>query len=248
MRIIKLHFLLKIFLFCLIVVTINSCKKKETDTETTSSTDNSLCEGEFSRFTINTNSIAVGDSGVQKGIYLPLPSTSCPDHWVDSADVANGFPITMMISYGTDTDGDGYVDAGCVDNDGKTRKGVIAAKFLSQWDSFPSTVILNLDTMGGYWVNGIQYEGQLTLTKNSATSYTQKVTNGECWSPSWSILWNCNRTLSIDIGDPFNFNDDKTTISGTASGTDRNGKNFSVEITKPLTREIGCRWVSEGTL
>ena len=248
MKIIFLRAIPFLFLIGSAIITINSCKKETKDTETTSATDNSLCEGEYSRFAMNTNSIAVGDSGVQKGIYFPVPSNSCPDHWIDSADIADGFPITMYVTYGTDTDGDGTIDVGCVDNDGKTRKGIIVAKFMSQWDTYPASVVLNLDTLGGYFVNGIQYEGKITLTKNSATSFTQKVVNGECWTPSWNILWNCDRTLSINIGDPLNPNDDVTTLTGTANGTDRNGKTFSVTITNALTRAIGCRWISSGTL
>lgn len=244
------HFKKFILFFCFSagLIAIDSCKKEETDTETTSATDNSLCEGEFSRFAMNTNSIAVGDSGVQKGIFPVLPSNACPDYWYDPLDTANGFPVTMYINYGTDNDGDGIIDVGCVDNDGKTRKGTIVAKFMSQWDAYPATVVLNLDTLGGFWVNNIRYKGQINLTKNSATSFTQKVSNGGCSTSSWNIAWNCDRTLTVNMGDPFTQNDDRTTLTGTANGTDRNGKTFSVDITNALIRDFSCRWVSSGTV
>ena len=65
------------------IIVINSCKKKEPDTETTSATDNSICEGEYSRIAPNTIGIAVGDSGVQKGIYVSFPNNECPYPWID---------------------------------------------------------------------------------------------------------------------------------------------------------------------
>ena len=229
-----------------LAVIIHSCKKDEPDTETTSSTDNTICEGEFSRIFPQTNGIAVGDSGVQKGIFLPVPDNGCPDHWIDPADTI--FPVTMWIQYGTDTNGDGYSDIGCVCNDGKVRKGIIKADFSQPWNSNGANVTMYLDSFGGYWVNGIQYEGVVSVTKNSPTSFTQTVTNGECWSPSWSILWNSTRTMTVNIGDPNNPNDDISTISGTAHGTDRNGKDFSVDINTPLVREMGCRWITKGNM
>ena len=88
-------------------ITINSCKKEEPDTDTQSSLDNSICEGEFSRIFPQTASIAVNDSGVLKGILdIPIPYGDCPDHWIDSADIADGFPVTLWMSYGSDNDGD----------------------------------------------------------------------------------------------------------------------------------------------
>jgi hypothetical protein len=35
-------------------------------------------------------------------------------------------------------------------------------------------------------------------------------------------------------------------ISGSASGTDRSGKKFTVDINTPLRREMGCRWIVSG--
>ena len=246
------HIFFKIGFICTLiiigVIAVNSCKKKEPDTETQSSVDNSIAEGEYSRIAMPVNSIAVGDSGVQKGIFIPVPHNGCPDYWIDSTDIANGFPVTMWITYGQDTNSDGNVDIGCVDNDGKIRKGVIKAVFNSPWGTFPASMDMYLDSSGGYWVNNIRYKGKISVTKNSPASFHQIVTGGECWTSDWNIKWNCDRTLTVYTGDIANPNDDYSLVSGTASGTNRKGKDFSVEITNPLRREMGCRWIVSGTM
>ncbi|MBI4930310.1 MAG: hypothetical protein HY841_06075 [Bacteroidetes bacterium] len=231
--------------YCLLL-TVNSCKKKEPDTDTQASTDNSIAEGEFSRMFIVTNSIAVNDSGVQKGSYIPpVPSNYCPDSWTDSADVADGFPITMWIQYGADTNYDGTFDYGCNTPGEKVRMGTVKAVFSAPWSQNGSNVTMDLID---YYVSGVKYEGTISVTKNSATSFTQTVTNGKAGNGSWTILWNCSRTLTVDIGDPSVPGDDFSLVSGTANGTDRNGKAFSVDITSPLRREMACRWIVSGAM
>jgi len=229
--------------FCLLLV--NSCKKEEPDTETTSATDNSIAEGEFSRMFIVTNSIAVGDSGVQfqKGTYLPLPTNYCPNYWLDQDTL---FPITMTMEFGADTTGDGTFDYGCNTPGEKIRMGTIKAVFSAPWSINGSTVTMDLID---YYVSGIKYEGTISVTRNTSNSFTQTVTNGKATNGSlWTILWNCSRTLTVDIGNPTEPGDDVSLISGTANGTDRNGKTFSIDITTPLRREMACRWIVSGAM
>jgi len=239
--------LFSLLVLSLITVLVYSCKKEELDTESQSSVDNSIAEGEFSRIFVETNGIAVGDSGVQfqKGIYLPLPSDSCPKHWWDPTDTADGYPVTVWFEYGGDTTGDGVFDYACNTPGEKSRKGIIKAVFDTNWTMSGATVTMDLMD---YYVDEIKYEGRLTITRNSSTSFTATVTNGKCTSGSWTILWNCSRTLNINLGDPNVLGDDVSTISGTASGTDRNGETFSVNITTPLRREMACRWVTSGVM
>jgi hypothetical protein len=244
---------LRVFIFVLLlafglVVAVNSCKKEEPDTDTQSSTDNSVCEGEFSRIFPHVNGIAVGDSGVQKGIYIPTPDNNCPDYYIDSADIADGFPVTMWLYFGTDTDGDGNYDIPCVSTDGKSRRGVIEAVFNSSWKYPPATVTMTLQNYFVKDIKGeIQYKGTVAITKNSPTTFTQVIQNGECVTADWTIKWNCNRTMNILVGDTANLNDDISTISGSADGVDRLGRAFNVDITSPLTRKMGCTYIVSGT-
>jgi hypothetical protein len=226
------------------VVIINSCKKERPDTDTQSSVDNSICEGEFSRLLPQTNNIAVGDSGVLK-TGIPVPSSNCPDYWIDTADIKNGFPITMWMFYGSDNDGDSIYETGCTGNDGKIRQGIVKAVFDGHWNQPGTTVTMYLKN---YFVNGIHFEGTVAVTR-SVNSFAQTVSGGKCSKGSdWSILWNSSRTITINMGDSLNPFDDVCQVTGSASGTDRNSKAFSVDIdpSNPLTREMGCRWITKG--
>lgn len=241
-----LHLLLLFSAFScfFIILSLSSCKKEQPDTESQSSVDNSICEGEFSGIFPQVNGIAVGDSGVQKGIYLPSPSNLCPEHWIDSADIADGFPITMHLEYGADTTWDGVYDYGCTGSDGKYRKGMIESVFDTSWGTAGVKVTMNLLN---YSVNGVMYEGTISVIKFSPSSFTQTVTNGKISASGWTILWNSTRTITL-YTNPQDPNSDVALITGSANGTDRNGKTFSVEINSPLRKEMSCRWLVSGRL
>ena len=232
---------LVLFIFAIVV---NSCKKDRPDNDTQSSVDNSICEGEFSRIFPQTNHIAVNDSGVQK-TGLPVPFNSCPDYWIDSLDIANGFPITMWMFFGTDNDGDSLYETGCAGSDGKTRQGIIKAVFSGPWHQAGSTVTMYLKN---YYVNSLKFDGSVAVT-NNGNSFTQTVSNGKCTNGTeWTILWSSTRTIAIQVGDTLNPLDDISTVSGNASGTDRNSKEFSVEIdaSNPLVKAASCPYIGKG--
>lgn len=241
-------YLLRIFLLVssllIVIVSVNSCKKDRPDTDTQSSVDNSICEGEFSRLFSQTNSIAVNDSGVQIwGGDGQLYRGGCPDAFLDSADNEK-FPKTVYMTYGYDNDGDSICEAACTGLDGKTRRGIVRTVFSAHW-SQPGAVITHY--LKNYFVDGIQYEGVVTITRSSA-SYTQVVSGGKCTKGSeWTILWNSTRTITPVWGDTLTTNDDVILIGGNASGTDRKGRNFSVEIdpNNPLKRSI-CPYITQG--
>lgn len=240
----KINFSKLVFIcFLFLVVGINSCKKEQADTETQSAVDNSICEGEFSRLFSQTHSIAVNDSGVQRvGFNNPSPFSACPDIIIDSA---NGFPVTLWMYYGSDNDGDGLYEVGCTGSDGKLRQGVVKAVFDKSW-TLPGVKVTH--TLENYFVNGIKYEGTVVITK-TGNVLTQTVTNGKCsLGTDWSVLWNCAKTISVEIGQDsiIGTNDDVTYLSGTANGTDRNGKNFSTVIDSPLKRLGYCAHIVQG--
>ena len=231
-----------------IALVVHSCKKREPDTDTVSATDNSICEGEFSRIFPQVNHIAVGDSGVQKnGYFFPLPESACPDYYIDSADVADGFPVTMWLFYGSDNDGDSIYEQSCTGSDGKVRSGIIRAIFSAPWMQ-PGSTITHI--LKNFYVNSILYEGTVSVTRNAgAATFTQTVTNGKCSKGSnWTILWNSSRTVTTLMGDTLNPYDDVCLISGSADGTDRRGKTFSADIdpNNPLRREMGCTYIVKG--
>lgn len=243
-NIIRVLFFLFVF-YSSISLILSSCKKEDMDTDSTSATDNALCEGEFSRIFPQVNGIAVGDSGVQKGIYISIPvGGGCPEPWIDPTDTMDGFPVTLWLYFGKDDNGDGYYEISCTGNDGKKRQGEIKAVFSAPWNNVNASVTMDLIN---YYVNSIKYEGKITVTRGNGT-FSQTVVNGKCSSSGWSIQWNSSRTITTLLGDSANVFDDVCLISGNANGVDRNGKTFDVLIdpSSPIRREIGCPYIVSG--
>ncbi len=232
------------FVIFLVLIAVHSCRKDRPDTDTQASVDNSICEGEFSRIFPQTSNIAVGDSGVQrKGGDIPVPFSGCPDHYIDSADIADGFPVTMWLYFGTDSDGDGIYETPCTGPDGRSRAGVIEAVFSDKWHMPGANMTM---TLQNYFVNSIQYEGTVSVTRN-VNGFSHTVTNGKCSHGSaWSISWNCSRTVTL-LGElTQTLSDDVCLVSGSASGTDRKGGAFSVTINTPLRRQMDCPYITKG--
>ena len=232
---------LPLLLLAGIAVILNACKKEETDTETQSAVDNSICEGEFSRVMPTVNSIAIDEEGVHRLAWDEngnAVTSTCPAIIINPADTLDGFPVTLKLDYGS----------GCLDStDNKTRKGVMEATFSAPFDQVGCVITINLVN---YYVDNIQYEGTLTVTRNAQNSFTSSVANGKCTSPSWTLTWESTKTLTQSEGmstitDP---SDDVFIMTGSASGVNREGRAYSVNVTKQLTKRQTCAWIESGTI
>ena len=231
-----------LLLLGVISFSFNSCKKEEPDTETQSSTDNSLCEGEFSRIFPEANGFAISEPGVHRiGYNAPVPPSPLLCGTV-TIDTANAFPVTVTIDYGS----------GCQGNDGKTRQGQLIVVVSNSWDSIGTTITITPQNYSVTTGSGtpVSYSGTITITKTSALSHSFKVTNGKCWNASWTILWECDRTITQTAGSSTIINpfDDEYQVYGTAHGTNRDGKIFDVNVpsSDPLVRKMSCQWISDG--
>jgi hypothetical protein len=215
----------------------DACKKEETvDTETTSATDNSICENEFMRLLPTVNKIAIDEPGVhrlvQGSTYI---LTTCP---LITVDTNQSFPKNMYIDYGS----------GCTDPvDGKVRKGRIICNLSESWDSVGAVVTISFDTL---IVNNVLFEGTTRFTRTANNGFTQEVMNGRCskgGTTPWEILYACTRNVTITSGNTSSTDPQIITITGTNSGTDRNGQSWTSTITSPLIRDLGCTWIIQGT-
>lgn len=223
-----------------VAIVLHACKKEETDTETQSAVDNSICEGEFSRIMPTVNSIAIDETGVHKlggsGSGHSVTST-CPAIVINPADTLDGFPVTLTLDYG----------AGCLDStDNKTRKGKLEATFSQPFDQVGCVITI---TLVDYYVDNIHYEGTVTVTRNAAHSFTTTVANGKCSNPSWTLTWESTRTLTQSEGtSTISPTDDVFIMTGNASGVNREGRAYTVNITKQLTKRQTCAWIESGTI
>jgi hypothetical protein len=220
------------------VVMINSCKKDNpADTETVTATDNSICENEFMRLLPTVNSIAIDESGVHRIGSGNHVTSGCPSVYVP--DSLMPYPRHMYIDYGT----------GCADPvDGKVRKGQIICEFDRPFDSLGVMITLTFDT---FMVGAIKFEGTTTIERLGAATFRQVVTNGKCsraGSEPWEILFDATRNITFTSGTNASTDPQIITISGTNSGTDRNGNTWTSDITTPIVRDLGCTWLTQGVM
>ena len=129
---------------------------------------------------------------------------------------------------------------GCTGPNGRVRKGKILIEFRGRRFMPGSTVTITTD---GYSVDGINIEGTRTETNSSASTeeaptftITEDVTvtflDGSTATRSATRTRTWNRAPN-----PLN---DTWTVTGTASGKTRKGKNYVMEITKPLVFKRAC--------
>ncbi len=224
-------------LFCATSVMYIGCKKDDVaDTETTSSTDNSLCEGEFMRVLPTVNKIAIDEPGVHRWGPGGPSVQSCE---VITVSTPNQFPLTMTIDYGT----------GCTDTtDGKVRKGKMIIAMDRPWDSVGCVMVVTLDS---FYVGAIHFEGITTITRTAPDAFNMVLSNGHCskaGSAPWEIDWNTNKTVRWTSGIGNSATNQVIEITGTNTGTDRNGQTFTATITTPIIRDMSCTWITQGTV
>ena len=217
-------------------VFFNGCKKDNTDTDTTSTTDNAICEGEFMRVLPTVNKIAIDEPGIARQTQNgPITfSSGCAVVTVTGSN----WPKTMTIDYGT----------GCTDPvDGKTRKGKLVCTISNHWDTVGTTVTIVPDT---FFVNNIQFFGTVTLTRLASNQFRKQVQNGKCMTSNWTILWDCDRTITFLTNPNDTAAVPKVSVSGTNSGTDRKGTTFTSTISSsnPIIRDMSCSGITKGTV
>ena len=218
---------------------LNGClKDKNPDTETTSATDNSICENEFMRLLPTVKKIAIDEPGVHRYSNGNHVQSSCPT--VTVPDSMYQYPRHIIIDYGT----------GCTDPvDGKVRSGKITGTVSLPWDSLGTVVTLSLDT---FKVNGIQFQGTVTLTRTGPNSFHKVVTNGKCTKTSttapWTILFASTHDITFTSGSNVSTDPQVITVTGTNTGTDRNGTTWTSTITSPIVRDLDCTWITKGTV
>lgn len=228
------HILFSSVLFVTAVaITFHSCKKQEPDTETQSAVDNNICEDEFTKIMHGVNGFAINEQGV-KGMMSACPTIIPPD-----TTTVPGWPRTLILDYGT---------LGCTDLiDGKIRKGQIICEFSDRWRFVGSQIKINLVNFS---VNGITYAcDSMKFIHSALTAFTTKIFKGKCQSPNWLLEWECDRTLTqtSGFGDTITYND-VFSLTGTASGKNRDSKNYSVSITTPLVKRSSCSWIESGRM
>lgn len=157
---------------------------------------------------------------------------------MDCAVITIEKDITSDVPKGTITIDFGV---GCTDARGNVRKGIIRVMYNGRRFIANSTVETIFDN---YSINDVKIEGTRTVINITGSSeetpkFTIVLTGGKTtWPDGTFATRSVNRIREwIRTANPLS---DLWIITGTASGTNRKGENYSMEITKPLVFKREC--------
>lgn len=226
------------------ILFLDSCnKKKEVDNEIQSVVDNAICEQQFIAIQPVVNQKGINQAGIKKTNAceawiilgaIGTPSVTSPGPQ-DTADVNsdglydNG-PVTFQIDYGT---------TGCTGADGIVRTGKINITTPKRWSILNNTVTVDLVT---YKYGNVTYSGSITISRPDSLTLSSTITNGHCTDGSWHVDYSGTKTIKKTAGT------DEYSISGSSSGKNREGRNFTTNIISPLVKKGSCKFITSGVL
>jgi hypothetical protein len=230
-------------LLILSAVFISSCKKDRDDlNDTTVASDNEQSET-FSNDVMNIadNAAKTGESGFRTSeaqeVYEGLSQCATVTH--DS--LSN--PKMLTIDFGT---------SNCLCADGRNRRGKIIVSYTGRYFEVGSVKTMNFDN---FYRNDNKLEGTRVITNNGKDAqgrmnWTINAQNMKISKSNGKVhTWNSQRTRTMLAGnDTKTWTDDVYEITGSASGVNANGVNYTANITKPLHRALSCRWIDSGTI
>lgn len=164
----------------------------------------------------------------------------CPT--VTFAQPEGTWPNTITIDFGT----------ACTRPDGRVLSGKL---IVNQTAEIRTPGAVRTSTHEQFFVDDLQIAGTRTWTNNGQNadnqwSYTKTATDMTLtWADGTVSTWNKDRTsVLIEGGETTTHLDDVWSTTGTANGQNRNGVDFTANITTPLIKRATCRWISAGVL
>ena len=136
----------------------------------------------------------------------------------------------------------------CTCNDGKQRRGKIEVEYKPANSIIGSEVIY---TPSQYFVNDFGVSGKKSVKITAPYTWTIKVENGVVTKPDGkTVTWSSDRVRKMVSGmnTPLNFTDDSFEVTGTSSGKNSAGNDYSFETETPLLFSYGCQYISSGKL
>lgn len=241
---------------CLALMFAFGCKKKETvevDNETQSSVDNAVADQEYASIVPTVQNHAINTKGTgAAGKYSSAANPCDTLFWKNRAtadtNVVNGKYVNPPVY-------ELNLTTGCSNsfNDGKVRTGKWIARVTGPLKVAGSQMIIKLENhkTNGFITYSCDSMIITTVASNTLfTKYNVKLINGVCQSSSWTIKYSSDRTIThYTKGNPTG-TDPVTEVFGTANGTNRQGRGFTVSIpqSSPLMKHKTCQYVDKGVL
>jgi hypothetical protein len=233
-----------ITLSILALVLATSCAKRKANKETSDFEDNALAEVGFND-ALKVAEAAMSDSSLNKSVSsFKSVFSSCASVTIDPPAGTATFPKTITVDFG---------NGGCEDAYGIERKGKVIVTLTDKYRNTGSVTTL---TTQGYYVEGYKVEGTKTVTNKGENArgnleYSVEIKNGKITYPDGDITtMESSRVREWTEGQSTVFNpfDDVYSITGTASGINRDGRAYTLTITSALRVQLNCRWITQGTL
>jgi hypothetical protein len=242
---------------CIAAMFAFGCRKKETvdvDNETQSAVDNAVADQEYAAIVPATQGHAINTKGTgASGKFMAGASVAPCDtlYWLNrtSADtnVVNGKYVNAPVYELNlaNTCGNSFTD-------GKIRTGKWNIRITGPLKNAGSQMIIKLIN---HKASNISYscDSMVITTVSSNTLFTKfnvKLINGVCQNSNWTIKYSYDRTItSYAKGNPTG-TIPLTEVFGTSNGTNRQGRNFSVNIPEgtPLVKYKNCEFIGKGKL
>jgi hypothetical protein len=224
------------------IILLNSCKKKtEVDNESQSVVDNALCEQQFMAIQPVVNEKGITENGIKK------MALSCETFSIISGDTTDAAPTDGVYDLGPVTFQIDYGTIGCIGTDGVYRTGKINVTTAKKWSKYNNLVTVDLV---GFKANTISYSGQIKITRSDSVTLTVEVLNGVCSNGTWNIEYAGSKTMK-QIGGFSTKSiaaDDDFSIVGSSSGKNRDGRNYTANITNAIIKKASCKFITSGTL
>lgn len=237
-----------ILLSLVALIAVTSCGKRK-DRKNSAAEDNNLAEVGFNDIMkVTEDAIKEEQLEGRAGNGFNELYSGCGT--ITVTPIGPSFPKAILIDFGT---------ANCTGYDMRARRGQVEVTMTDYYRNAGSVITISPIN---YFVNDYKVEGTKTVTNNGRNGnghleFGIQVTNGKVTNPDGEhVTWNSTRTRTWVEGESTTFLtnglsgilDDVYEITGNASGTDRNGRNYTATITSALRVQLNCRWITKGTL
>lgn len=233
-------------LFTLLALLLLSCQPEDEpifDGDWMSSTDNTTAQLVFD----DLDKIIIEEIGYQTDLNLSSSSGSCADIRLQLNGSAI-FPAILELDF----------EEGCTSLDGRNRSGLVRAIFTGPYQEEGSVISISLEnyTVEGFSVAGMKVitnigtnvEGHLAFSLEENATITHPTGETSSWSSSRTRTWTEGYATTYSTSGFANILDDAYEITGTATGTNRNGRNYTMNILSPLRLKVNCPWITSGIL
>ena len=242
---------IKIMVAVLAVVVIASCGKQKKETALNNANDTNTAEDMFSEVfdQVSNTSNDIEDEQFKTGMgykstginsVLGLDTTCADVYWsIDSTSGSESFVDSISITF-----------TNCTHN-GRIWNGTVSWSKTARWYKVGSKTIVrptNLTIDG----NKVMFTKTITCTEATISlispfalaSYNVEIVGGKVITTDGrTITWESSRVHKLTWDNTGIF----FTVSGTANGTNRNGVDYTITITKDLLWKALCQYVTEGT-